>query len=360
MIGPRIAQSCLLATAALAAPGCDHSDPFRVSPFEQQGPFPIFAQGRRLTFNPLDDRDPFVFGDVVYFSRLESVRVDGDRCIGIIPVEGGTMPDMYCAGGEVPDQNRDARLQPAVSPDGSRIAYVIERSRSRFNDRAPNLRNVVVAPRDNPADTASVFDAAFVLPNGASANDLRQLEWRDSNTLRFIAGLSFFNTNTRDTVFQPMGVHEFDIAGGRFTMIAGTDDAFAFASRANGGLWYVTATDSTVIMSVEPGAVAVVFGPAGGAVRGITNVGGMPVVIRYFFSGDPLLGNRIWISLVRPDGTSADLWRRDREPGGYIPRRIVGVPGRTSIIAEMVRADPINGVLRPIDAAGGDLWLFEF
>jgi hypothetical protein len=102
---------------ALIAAACDHGAPFKP---ETPAPAPPFTSlfPRRLTFNLGDDRTPSWLPDgsgIIYSSERED-RPDHDRCLTILPAEGGTIRTRYCRVGPVHEDSTDVMESPAVSP----------------------------------------------------------------------------------------------------------------------------------------------------------------------------------------------------------------------------------------------------
>src|SRR5256885_16043705 len=106
---------------------CDHSRPFSFTP-GTEGPWGNGSGGmpRRLTFSLGDDRNAAVTGGLVVFSRLEaSALATQERCLALLPVDGGTLRGEYCPRGPVSlaDTFVDTWTEPALSPDDRGVAY---------------------------------------------------------------------------------------------------------------------------------------------------------------------------------------------------------------------------------------------
>jgi len=339
----------LLSLFIAAATACDHSQPFEFEGTDPHGPFPRDSTTpliQRLTFNTGDDRTPSVAGDEVVFSRLEPARSDGDRCIAFLPVIGGTLSRTECAGAAA-DTVRHAWLRPVVSPDGARIAYVAEESSAFRTPIAPRLRNLVVAAIDN-------ISQAIVIPHPINTTDgvvgdFRELEWVNSETLRFIGGIGSFNGFTRDTVFTSLGLFEWNITTGSVPRIEGVTNPIAHTRAPDGGIWFVSQPDSTVIFHLPAGATSAVplfFDWTSISLTPVTmwdidNFDGLPVVAANVLI-NPLadIQGRILV-LDFASGSASAIWRDNR------PRSFAKVPGMSAIVIDV------------IDGAGANLWLAE-
>src|SRR5439155_11102590 len=105
--------------------GCGHSAP-PAAP--ESGSSQPFAGGspRRLTFNLGDDRAPVWLPDgsgLLYsFQRLD--RPDRDRCLGLLPPDGGRLERTLCDETPAADDSTNVLTEPAPSVDG-RLAYLL-------------------------------------------------------------------------------------------------------------------------------------------------------------------------------------------------------------------------------------------
>ncbi len=272
-------RALVILLVASVVQSCDHSAPLDVAeqlPLDPRGAtLPI-----RLTYNPSDDIDPAVGGDMIVYSLLEPGREDRDRCLGYLPTAGGTRLALRCPGGAVADSTLDAWLQPAVSDDG-RIAYVLQRS--SVLAETPSLRRIVVAPLEAPDSALFEASAFFDLADGRRAFDLRALAWTESGALRFVAGKDSFPKpdGVRDTLFQPLRLVELDLTTGSITEIAGTDGVIAHAPAPDGGIWFVMESTPRVLWHRPPGGSSPdSIGAFSGAVSHVANIDGLPVGVQ--------------------------------------------------------------------------------
>ena len=84
-----------LSSLLLLIAACEHSSPFTFVP-GTQGPWGG-GLPRRLTFSAGDDRNAAVAGGLIVFSRLEaSALATRERCLALLPVDGGTLRGEYC------------------------------------------------------------------------------------------------------------------------------------------------------------------------------------------------------------------------------------------------------------------------
>lgn len=270
------------------------------------------------------------------FSRLEPARSDGDRCIAFLPVIGGTLSRTECAGAAA-DTVRHAWLRPVVSPDGTQIAYVAEESSALLTPVAPSRRKLLVAAIDN-------INQAIVILNPINTTDgvvtdFRELEWADSEILRFIGGVGGFNRFTQDTVFSSLGLFEWNVTTGSAGRIEGVTNPIAHTRAPDGGIWFVSQPDSTVIFHLPAGATSAVP-----LFFDWTSISLTPVTMWDIdnFDGLPVVGvQRRILVLDFASGSASAIWTDNR------PRSFAKVPGMSAIVIDV------------IDGAGANLWLAE-
>ena len=343
MTNTRLALAFLVASLT----ACSHSEPFSIEPNEPLGPFPrnpAMQTIQQLTFNRGDDRDPSVLGDVLVFSRLEPARQDGDRCIAFMPVAGGTLTRQVCGGEGIVNSTRDAWLNPIVSPDGALIAYVSEQSSALFNVRVPSSRVLAAAPVDDIENTTELTASSISLAAGA-VNDFQDLQWVDATTVRFIGGTGGFNSLTNDTTFASLGLFDWDVTTGATSRVEGVFNPLAYTVAPDGGVWFISQTDSTTIFHLPRGeATAVDLGVDWSRVSPV-EIGGMWDIGD--FEGKPVVTARVWedflsgpemnVLILDIAGASANvLW------SGGVPRSIAKIPGARSVVVEVESGGSAN------------------
>ncbi len=216
-----------------------------------------------------------VSGDtMIIFTRLEPNRADADRCLGYLPVSGGTLLNRVCPGGDAADAMLDAWMFPAASV-GGRLAYVFQQG--RITSFAPGVRTLSVARIDAPDSTDFEINVLLDL-FGELANAVRSLTWDGEDRLRFVAGLETFPLvdNVRDTVFSPLGLASADLNDGVVSEVSGGAGVIAFTRGPGAGWWVVDADDPARLRRLEGGVrtdVAVFSGP----VVDLAVVSGMPL-----------------------------------------------------------------------------------
>ncbi len=340
-------RSLLLTCCLLAA--CDHA-----WPYDSSGPGPIGPRGqalpRRLTYSSGDDRHPSVAGDLIVYSRLDPDEQGNERCVAVLPVEGGTILREACPAPPrtLADTFVDTWIEPALSPDGRRVAYMWQQG-SLVSVLGFGATHVVVAPVDRPGDaTRFVWPIFYIRPDGRPADAVTELSWVDDRTVRFVIGHEYvFKVKGggleryTDTTFEAYGLADLDVVSGTLRISAPGDSASQYVPAPDGGLWLTRTGAPGRLLHLSPGADSLsVVGDFSGAVRWLANVGGSPAAI---------VGDTIVEWLVPGDSLPHQIVVGGA--GGPV-HRIVGVPGTRRFVAEIERGWDLFG-----DRA--NLWLYE-
>ena len=351
----------LAAGLALLSAACEHTTPLEYEPPEALPPASD-ALPRRLTFNPGDDRNPSVSGGVLAFSRFELGQTQSipggfdvaERCIALLPYEGGTISARYCpppfAG---PEDSVVTWVEPVLSPDGARIAYVWQKS--HLLDRVAPKRELRVAPAESPEEAEVSWSALWTMPDGRRPTTIIKPSWLDADRLRFLAGLdSVFkvkgggSTRFTDTITVAYALVDLDLATLEATVVPGADSAIAYAPAPDGGVWIVQRSDSTRLFHLPPGsATPQEIGSFSGSVHDLANVDGVPVA--------GIAGSTVE-ALDLATGSSNTIGIL----GGQV-MRVAAVPGTRRYVAEVeVFTETFTGPGDvTLQAGSANLWLLE-
>ena len=330
---------------AMLSAACEHTSPLEYEPPEALPPASD-ALPRRLTFSTGADRGPAVSGGVLAYSRMDEVPGSRERCIALMPPRGGTLLATLCP--PPPTTREDSVttwVEPVVSPDGERIAYVHQKSSARAV--LGTGRHFHVAPLDDLTAVEFRWMPFLNLPDGRTMDALMKPSWRDSTTIRFLAARDFIPKvkgggaeRFTDTTLIALALMEVDLVTGEVTVVPGADSAIAYAPAPDGGTWIVTLSDRTRLLHQAPGSSEWVdVGTFSDGVLDLANVDGLAVAA--------LTDSATIEGLVPETGERVRLGRLF----DWV-LRVAAVPGTRWFVAE---------IERPIDSFGGpaNLWLME-
>jgi len=364
-----------LALASLAVAACEHSSPGRVAGIDHVGPFPT-GLPRRLTFYTGNDRTPSVTGNVLVYARQGDAYANPlyapegrELCIAFLPVEGGTIQRQLCPHDLIPttDTLVHTWYEPALSPDGKRIAFVWERG-TRVGMLGFLNAYLMVTPVDQPTDTTQIHYTVNLTqpddPLSQLANMATHITWADSSRLRFIATFEHrFKVKGGgaericDTIWQPLTLMELNLATGTARVVPGGDSVYTYAPAPDGGLWVVRSPDSTALLHLDPATgTTTLVSRFSDIVLDLIAVDGAPVAVVTpvhdphvtIFPPTVVRGGA---AIERLDPSTGSLSRITPFPG--LVHRLASVPGQRYFVAE------IEPALMPFGMPP-DLWLVEF
>jgi hypothetical protein len=326
---------------------CEHAAPTADGSPDPLGPRTA-ALPRRLTYNTGDDRHPALAGGRLVFSRLEADEAGNERCLAYLPAEGGTIEREFCPPPAlVPaDTFVDTWTEPALSPDGARVAYLWQQG-SLVSVLGFWATSIVVAPADRADDrTGFVWPIHYVAPSGRIGDAVSEITWADAGTLRFLIGYEFIFKvkgggleRYTDTTFQSYALAELDIGSGAFRLVPGGDSVVAYAAAPDGGLWVARSDQPAELQHLAAGSdtptpIAAFAAP----ITGLADVAGRAVAIV----------SDAAVAWIEPGDSSMHSLAIDLGP----VRRISAVPGTRRFVVEVERGrDPFG------DPA--NLWLYE-
>lgn len=278
--------------------GCDHSTPFTPPGPAEQGPFGTTLP-RRLTFYGGMDATPSVAGDTLVFSR-QSDREAGsytaagrERCIAFMPVEGGSIWRLLCPHVLIPQPDTfvDTWLEPVLSPDRTRLAFVWQRG---LRVSAIGFADVflMVTPVDRPADTTGLRHLVRWVQTGGNQNPLHgtmatRITWEDVSHILYLATYEHIRKvkgggaeRVTDTTYDPLALMRLDLATGTSALVPGGDSVIAYVPVPGGGVWVAKEYDNGLVrhLDLTTGVLTPAFTFSTPIVE-LIEVAGMPVAI---------------------------------------------------------------------------------
>jgi hypothetical protein len=355
---------------SLLAVGCGHDDPVQPEPYP---PLPPFSSTTpvRLTFNVADDRTPSWLpdGSGIIYSMEREDRTDHDRCLAILPAEGGTIRTTYCQLHPEYDDSTDVMEAPAVASDGRIFLHQVISWVGRQKLGASTLR---LGRADDPVHAATLRDLPYFAPNGRTHSSIRTPQWINQDSLIYLAEQLFYEGSTfyPDTFYTGLDVVLLDLSGPSpvYEVVPGTDYASSVSVSADGtAIYYTLGGDSRVLRRVlSSGEVSTVYDFGAGTivrdaqVRGdrLVSVVGGSVLYRFEEAHDFVQrdegGNLAFVDLTT--GASS-VYRGDT----VLFRHPVISPDGTRVVVEVqpyapVHTDPDSEFNATNHRA--DLWLF--
>jgi Tol biopolymer transport system component len=234
---------------SLLIAACGHETPVQPEPYPPAPPFSALLP-RRLTFNVADDRTPSWLpdGSGIIYSTERTDRPDHDRCLAILPAEGGTVGTTYCQLNPEYDDSTDVLESPAVSSDGRIFFLQVISWVGRQKLGAATLR---LGQADNPVAAATLREVPYAAPNGRAHSSIRTPQWISRDSLVYLAEQLYFSSSA------PV-----------FAVIPGTDYASSVSVSADGAaVYYTLGGDSRVFRRVlSTGELSVVYDFGAGTV----------------------------------------------------------------------------------------------
>ena len=253
----------IVAAAGLA--GCAHSDPPTIQEPEQ---FDVPREGSaptRLTYDAGLDLFPSFSpdGTLLLYSLQPRDRDDNDRCIGIMPANGGTREEHCDESGEGASRT-DALEHPALNEKGD-LLYV--RYASAIGALIPRTDRVALqmASIHSPADGRTILQLPTTI-EGVGMTRVGTIRWSDDATFYFIAEEMTLTRNPitrsfRDTVTVGNGLIRGRVlpTGLAFEAVSGIIDASGFDfSAGRDSIFFTRSRDNRLYAVSLTGSLPVV------------------------------------------------------------------------------------------------------
>jgi hypothetical protein len=367
-----ISTRYLIALLLTGSIGCEHPDPFTGATEPPRGPFSQLLP-RRLTFSHGDDRTPSWLPDgsaIIYSSERED-RLDHDRCLTLIPAEGGTILDQFCPTDPVQSDSTNLYDAPAVSPGGRLFMHQVV---SWIGQQKLGEAFLSVGPIDDPIAAENITRLPYTASNGKIHSSVRSPAWIGPNSVVYLAEMLFFQGSTfyPDTFVTGLDIVRLDLGGPApvFEVIPGTDYASSVAVTDEPQvIYYTLGGDSRIYRrDLSSGAVTVFydFGPgeiardvAIAGTRIVAVVGGS-VLYQFEFPHNGFVqrdegGDLHFVDLAT--GTHSVV-----EGDSVLFRHPVISPDRRRVVAEVSPFAPVHvGPDSDFNAPNHrvDLWLFD-
>ncbi|MEO5826707.1 MAG: hypothetical protein ABIR59_12525 [Gemmatimonadales bacterium] len=340
-------------TAILLLSACSHSDGYLATdPGTSSEPF-IDGPIVRLTYEPGMDLFPSWSpdGSRLIYTFQPAGRADRDRCIGILPRDGGTRTE-HCYNADDGDRRTDALEWPALGAEGS-LLYT--QYMSGIGDRIPDRGLLRLGTIDDPFAGISLM----TLPATVGTTGFTRIgptAWTGPGRFVFVAQDylmlgNIANGNKKDTTYIGLGLVQAIVTpgGAQFSVLPGTDSASTFVISPNADSIYFTRYQDVRLYRV----------PIAGGARETVFTANVPAT--GWLVRDPVrLGSRTAIVVARLDqdaqprgilaGTRMELLTEAMTSsqvvlivsGGQGIGAIIARPGDCSVVTESRRAQGIS------------------
>lgn len=298
--------------ALLMLAGCGHAEPWSTTAAEPRtGPHQP-ATPLRLTYNPLPDLTPAWLpdGSAIIYSATMGDRF-GDRCLMLLPPEGGTVRRGVCYEifNDPPIDSLRMIAWPAISP-GGRLIYSSTTSRRLFS--ASRVRQLKWGTLDANHWTHQFMSAPTDLFGGRYLNGIAYLRWLDEQ--RIVYRADFLGTTGVDSVnsgrYIVLGTFEGDSI--RRVYLPNTDHASSVAVLPGDTLLFTRNNDSRLYaLALATGALDTLH-DFGAVTRDVHAVGNQAVVVVGGFT--QYLWAPAFVDSVQID-RGGELWLFNRATG---------------------------------------------
>jgi len=237
--------------ALLAVAACAHSEASPVEPPDNP-PYGDGSWPRRLTLNEVDDRQPQWLPDgsgIIYSTERADQQHDRDRCIALLPPEGGTQRWRRCQTDGRNVDTTDVWEWPSVSPSGD---VIFIRTTGWINLKKTGYPTIALSHGWDFGGARKVRSLPFISESGKQQVIGWSFRWLDPENVVYLGVLEFFQGSTffPDTFFtgqEVMLLHLIDAETSNFTVVPGTTWASSVAvADDSASIYYTIGGDSMV------------------------------------------------------------------------------------------------------------------
>ncbi len=227
MRGATRASALVITVVAMTA--CDHSGAF--APADQRTAEPLTTGSpRRITYNAGDDRTPSWLpdGSGIIYSSEQINRRDHDRCLQVLPPNGGTIMQRLCYTSVIAfDDSTDRYESPAVSSSGQ-LLYTLARARIGLQ-KGPRQALMLGTLAQPFVGASELTPIPYFASSGRTHSAIAQLQWAGEGQFVYLGQMLFYEGSTflPDTFYTGLDVvvGRLTESGATLTAVAGTDYA---------------------------------------------------------------------------------------------------------------------------------------
>lgn len=238
-------------TVALLLAACAHTEAAPVE-IPDNPPFGDGVWPRPITFNQFDDRHPQWLPDgsgIIYSTERGDQQYDRDRCIALLPPDGGSQRWRTCETDGRHVDTTDVYEWPSVSPTGD-VAFIHTTGWRRT--AKTGMPRIALAHGFDVQHSRVVRTLPFFSNTGKQEVLGWTFRWIATDQLVYLGVLEFlqlsnFRTDTFFTGQEVMLLHIIDDSTANFTAVPGTDWASSVAVGDDStAIYYTIGGDSLV------------------------------------------------------------------------------------------------------------------
>lgn len=237
--------------AVLLVAACGHTEVTVVEPPDN----PPLGEGtwpRPITYNTFDDRHPQWLPDgsgIIYSTERWDQQSDRDRCIALLPADGGTQLWRRCESDGRQTDSTDVWEWPSASPRGD---VVFIHTTGWRNTKKTGFPRIALARGWDFQHARVVRTLPFISASGTQQVVGWTFRWLAADQLVYLGVLEFFQGSTffPDTFFtgqEVVQLHLIDDSTSNFTIVPGTRYASSVAvGDDSSSIYYTLGGDSVV------------------------------------------------------------------------------------------------------------------
>jgi hypothetical protein len=247
----------IVAALAAALVACGHSDAFTPVDPGSTGPFAA-GEPARLTYSDADDLTPawLADGSGVAYSFAKGGAGESDRCIGVLPPDGGQRIAERCSRAFGEADSVDIFGEPAPLPDG-RMAWV-HGAKRRDALGGSVYQRLELGGADARTPTSVLVTLPFALSDGNARAWISQLRWLDATHGIFVAGDSG-NLGVGATYTSGRELVRISVTGGGATLdpVPNTAEASSVAVGESPDVVYFTRNGDSRVYRLQLSSAAI-------------------------------------------------------------------------------------------------------
>lgn len=274
---------------------CDHAAPFSPIDYGSSGPF-VPGNPARLTYgDTLSESDRAVWladGSGFYYTRSRADRPDRDRCLALMPRDGGAVTRQFCDDTPAGDDSLNVYESPAFAPDGRVVLFETSTLRNVPREQ-PDFSALAITRLDRTPVSQVLKDLPYSGPASHPVFAVSNIHWRSPTALLYLGERlvirSCFGCVT-DVIRTGQEIDQIDISEATpvVTALPGTDQASSLTLVGGDSLYFTLNGDSTVYRRILPSGADSAIHTFNGITRDVSVAGGRLAAVvggavSYFF-----------------------------------------------------------------------------